>query len=155
MTGGVVRRDGLREAVTKLRDKWASPGFRLSLQPPSAFADDLDDVLDAVPDVPPDPPAECHEGVTRRDEYQPCDKLAVAWRLDDEGSPYPVCAFHTRGDRMVPLSSGVLVAAADVRASALEDAADAWKKHLDEHGLLVNSAQWLRDRAVSEREGTT
>lgn len=46
----------------------------------------------------------CSEGVTRRGEYQPCDKTTVAVRYDPEdGSPYPVCAYHARAD-MVPLA---------------------------------------------------
>lgn len=45
----------------------------------------------------------CHEGVTRRGEYQPCAKPSVAMRNDPEtGDPYPVCSYHARGD-MVPL----------------------------------------------------
>lgn len=40
----------------------------------------------------------CHEGVTRQGEFQPCDRPAVAYRLDiTEGYlPYPVCVGHTR-----------------------------------------------------------
>jgi hypothetical protein len=49
-------------------------------------------------------PGECTEGVTRKGEFQPCDKPAVAVRMDPEyGSPYPVCAYHARG-AMVPLA---------------------------------------------------
>jgi hypothetical protein len=41
----------------------------------------------------------CTEGVSRRGEFQPCDKPAVAARYDPEdGDPYPVCARHARGD---------------------------------------------------------
>lgn len=51
----------------------------------------------------------CHEEVTRQGEVQPCEALAVALRYDpEERSPYPVCAYHSRGD-MVKLF--VLVAA--------------------------------------------
>lgn len=51
----------------------------------------------------------------------PCDKTAVAMRLDPtEGSPSPVCAYHSRAD-MVPLAD---VIAARVSA-ALNEAADA------------------------------
>lgn len=47
--------------------------------------------------------SECHEGVTRRGTFEPCDKPAVAFRVDpEEGAPYPVCAFHAR-EQMVPL----------------------------------------------------
>ena len=46
----------------------------------------------------------CSEGVTRRGEFQPCDKPAVALRIDPtEGQPYAVCAYHCRAD-MVPLA---------------------------------------------------
>jgi hypothetical protein len=39
----------------------------------------------------------CAEGVTRRGEYQPCEKPSVGLRRDpQEGGPYPVCAFHAR-----------------------------------------------------------
>ena len=59
-----------------------------------------------------DYPDLCTEGVTRRDEFQPCDKPAVAVRLDpEEGNPYPVCAYHTRGD-MVTLPD-LIAATAD------------------------------------------
>jgi hypothetical protein len=41
----------------------------------------------------------CHEDVTRKGVSQPCDKTAVAVRIDPEdGSPYSVCAYHTRGE---------------------------------------------------------
>jgi hypothetical protein len=54
--------------------------------------------------------SECHEDVTRKGESRPCDKPAVAARIDPtEGNPYPVCAKHARG-LMVPLAS--LLAAA-------------------------------------------
>jgi hypothetical protein len=46
---------------------------------------------------------ECHEEVTRRGELEPCDKAAVARRLDVEGLVYPVCIYHTRAP-MVPLN---------------------------------------------------
>jgi hypothetical protein len=47
----------------------------------------------------------CHEGVTRGGEFQPCDKPAVAMRIDvtEDGRPYPVCAKHARRP-MVPLA---------------------------------------------------
>ena len=47
---------------------------------------------------------ECHEEVSRRGQLQPCDKTAVALRVDPTfGTEYPVCAFHARAD-MVPLT---------------------------------------------------
>jgi hypothetical protein len=46
----------------------------------------------------------CHEDVTRKGESRPCEKVAVAVRIDPEdGSPYPVCAFHARAE-MVSLA---------------------------------------------------
>jgi hypothetical protein len=55
--------------------------------------------------------SECHEDVTRGGESQPCNKTAVALRIDQtEGLPYPVCAHHARGDDMVPLADIVLFA---------------------------------------------
>ena len=48
-------------------------------------------------------PWECTEDVTRKGESQPCEKPAVALRIDPtEGDPYPVCIYHTRAP-MVPL----------------------------------------------------
>jgi hypothetical protein len=49
-------------------------------------------------------PDECQEGVSRKGEFQQCDKAAVALRFDPEfeGDVYPVCAYHARG-RMLPL----------------------------------------------------
>lgn len=42
---------------------------------------------------------ECHEEVTRKGELEPCEKPAVAMRIDpNEGTPYPVCVKHTRAD---------------------------------------------------------
>ena len=58
-------------------------------------------------------PDKCCEEVTRRGEVQPCEKTAVAVREDEEGSPYPVCAYHARGP-MVPLAA-------------------LWRHYLDEH----------------------
>jgi len=49
---------------------------------------------------------ECHEGITRRGVFQPCDLPAVAMRIDpdDATSCYPVCKRHVRGP-MVPLAT--------------------------------------------------
>ncbi|RCL84433.1 MAG: hypothetical protein DBW62_08660 [Microbacterium sp.] len=44
-------------------------------------------------------PEQCHEEVTRRGELEPCEKVAVALRLDpQESEPYPVCARHARAN---------------------------------------------------------
>lgn len=61
-------------------------------------------------------PALCTEGVTRRDEFQPCDKPAVAVRFDPESGLYPVCARHARADMVLLV---VLIAA--VRAQIAAD----------------------------------
>ena len=61
-------------------------------------------------------PGECTEGVTRRDEFQPCDKPAVSVRIDpEESGPYPVCARHARGE-MVPLADVIAAVRAQVAA---------------------------------------
>lgn len=40
---------------------------------------------------------ECHEEVTRGNEFQPCDLPVVGQRIDPEwGKPYPVCKRHHR-----------------------------------------------------------
>lgn len=42
-------------------------------------------------------PVLCHEEVTRRGEFAPCDKPAVGYKLDDDGSSYyPVCNEHLK-----------------------------------------------------------
>lgn len=47
--------------------------------------------------------ATCYEEVSRAGLLQPCNKPAVAVRLDPtSGTQYPVCSFHTRAN-MVPL----------------------------------------------------
>lgn len=59
-------------------------------------------------------PFACTEGVTRGGEFQPCERLAVALRIDpEERTPYPVCPPHARGDMvslaviMAALTTGV------------------------------------------------
>lgn len=48
-------------------------------------------------------PDRCDAAVTRKGRMEPCNKTAVAVRIvPEEGHPYPVCAFHARGE-MVPL----------------------------------------------------
>ena len=50
-------------------------------------------------------PEECTEEVSRRGLVEPCDRVAVALRVDrNEGTLYPVCARHTRAE-MVPLGA--------------------------------------------------
>lgn len=48
-------------------------------------------------------PETCDREVERGGYVVPCEKPAVAVRLDDEGHAYPVCKHHTAGD-MVPLA---------------------------------------------------
>jgi hypothetical protein len=48
-------------------------------------------------------PEECVEGVIREGWEGPCEKPAVAVRVDPvDGGVYPVCAYHARG-QMVAL----------------------------------------------------
>lgn len=86
--------------------EWASWGAIEELRDEYAETGQLDEAAHAKavligaaltdPDV-------CTEGVTRKDEFQPCGKPAVALRYDpEERVPYPVCGFHARAD-MVPL----------------------------------------------------
>jgi hypothetical protein len=50
-------------------------------------------------------PDDCAEEVSRTGRSQPCEKPAVAVRLDpQEGTPYPVCAYHASRGHMVPLA---------------------------------------------------
>jgi hypothetical protein len=52
---------------------------------------------------------ECHHEVSRNGHAEPCERVAVALRLDfnwsSEGQPYPVCGRHVSARRghMVPL----------------------------------------------------
>lgn len=46
----------------------------------------------------------CDEEVSRGGILRPCEKTAVALRMDPEyRQSYPVCAYHARGE-MVPLA---------------------------------------------------
>jgi len=51
-------------------------------------------------------PDKCCAEVSRGGEAQPCDKTAVAvtYGEAETDSWWPVCPFHTRGRRMVPLA---------------------------------------------------
>lgn len=56
-------------------------------------------------------PDQCCAAVTRNGELEPCDKVAVAvcgYDACDDGEDdphwWPVCAYHTRKGRMVPLT---------------------------------------------------
>jgi hypothetical protein len=54
-------------------------------------------------DVPVDT---CHEAVTRQGNFEPCERTAVALRIDYEtNTAYPVCKHHARGGPMVPLAT--------------------------------------------------
>jgi hypothetical protein len=59
---------------------------------------DLDDIRAAMRG-----PYTCSEEVSRwgdLQDLQPCGRTAVALRQDpfEQGRPYPVCAYHARGD---------------------------------------------------------
>jgi hypothetical protein len=52
-------------------------------------------------------PSECCAEVSRKGELQPCDKTAFAVAAgDDDGVSrwWPVCVYHARARRMVPLA---------------------------------------------------
>lgn len=59
-------------------------------------------------------PKECTEGVQRGDQYEPCDKTAVAVRIDPEHGTYPTCAQHSRAP---------MVSLAEILAEVREQAA--------------------------------
>ena len=63
------------------------------------------------------PDLRCHEDVTRNDESQPCDRLAVGWRYDPEGDHhYPVCSEHTWGDTVsFPVNTDIAAVAKAIR----------------------------------------
>lgn len=44
----------------------------------------------------------CTEHVVRHGDLQPCGRPAVAYRVADDNTPYPVCTSHVR-HVMVPL----------------------------------------------------
>jgi hypothetical protein len=67
------------------------------------------DRLRATPEPPLRFANECHEEVTRRGEWEPCDLPAVALRID-EGEPYPVCG--PRSEKIGGYSGGKTVRAA-------------------------------------------
>jgi hypothetical protein len=48
-------------------------------------------------------PDQCCAEVSRAGECQPCNKMAVAV-ADDDDRPWPVCAHHARGRKMIPLA---------------------------------------------------
>lgn len=93
-------------------------------------------------------PNECTEGVTRAGEFQPCEKPAVALRLDPEaGTPYAVCARHARAD-MVPLASlAASLVAAEARAEKLNEQIE---NHDDMRLARYSTAE--RDKARAERD---
>ena len=76
---------------------------------------------------------ECHEGITRKGELQPCGRPAVALRNWVEGDTYyPVCPTHARGF-CIPL-----VAPED--AAALVAALRAVQEVLDKRGKQAREA---------------
>lgn len=203
MTGGVVRRDGLREAVTKLRDELLekveeidraevngtlAAGEWHERDAVSMIVDALTRRLDAVPDVPPteddwreaaryyeddpsllvglaapvpvvppDPPAVDDAGDLR---YRMALIISVTERESRRRDPM---ADECLAAADALLSSGVLVAAADVKAQARASLAAEFRAEADpsmsgiwrEACDLLDSIARRPDRAVSEREGTT
>lgn len=124
-------------------------------------------VLDAVPDVPPDPPAADREAITRV-----LIGHQAAW-VDDREARVGYYGFYecgcnehghlnglllTQDDvarHQADEVAGVLVDAADVRARAQEAAWDEGYQACCGAGDLAGDYNPYRDRAVSEREGTT
>jgi hypothetical protein len=51
-------------------------------------------------------PDTCCAEIRRRGDVQPCEKTAVAVAAgdDEDGTWWPVCAYHTHGRKMVPLA---------------------------------------------------
>jgi hypothetical protein len=79
---------------------------------------------------------ECHEEVSRRGELQPCNRVAVAMRIDPTfGDPYPVCAFHARGSNMMSLSAVEASVRADMQ---LEVRTGTYVLHHPHHGTIYN-----------------
>ena len=75
---------------------------------------------------------ECHEGVTRKGELQPCSKPAVALRDSHETDTYyPVCAYHARGF-CIPLVDPDDAAALVAALRAVMEAIDKRGKQLQE-----------------------
>lgn len=58
----------------------------------------------------------CEEGISGTDgTYQPCDRPAVAWRIDErDDTAYPVCPKHTR-QPMIPIQTVLDATAAENR----------------------------------------
>ena len=95
---------------------------------------------------------ECHEGVTRRGELQPCDRPAVALRNWVEGDTYyPVCPTHTRGF-CIPLVAPEDTAALVAALRAVLTLADGWQEHAEKvtnvYGKQVVSVEFARAEIV-------
>lgn len=92
---------------------------------------------------------ECHEEVTRHDTLNPCNKPAVALRIDPNwGDPYPVCARHSRAP-MVTIPEIVQGIVATV-ATNLDTAATGWRVDLNPDGtvdevVMSNASVHLED----------
>jgi hypothetical protein len=88
---------------------------------------------------------ECHEGVTRKGEFEPCDKPAVAVRIDpQEGGPYPVCAYHARADMvlLIDLVDNIREQVAkEIEAhGALRDLSSLWRDGIDDAARIARGA---------------
>lgn len=142
----VLGRDGFRVAETT-SPAWAIPSGAalvsitgqsggVSLTHVQAIADDasldrephtkvstLTPAERATPRTALENVAACHEGVTRRGEYVPCDRPAVGLATDpEEGGDYPVCPHHIRG-RGVPIVEVLARHEAEVRAKVAAEEA--------------------------------
>lgn len=91
----------------------------------------------------------CHEGVTRDEQFQPCDEPAVGSRLDPESrEPYPVCWRHLDGARELVAAARELVEAVDALPAPLgERISDGCWRRADD------AAQGVRD-LLSSGDGT-
>jgi len=84
----------------------------------------------------------CHEEVTRRGQYEPCDREAVAMRDDPEG-PYPVCARHVWGP-MVSLAQHDREVAERVLQAIVDDQVDSYGVVLPDVREALNSFEVTR-----------
>lgn len=97
---------------------------------------------------------ECHETVIREGAQEPCDKPAVAVRIDPQwGEPYRVCARHARtGDLMVPLPEVERAVRERVAAElAFTDAE--WREYQAIPDQGYSHRAWLDDRAARIARG--
>lgn len=172
MTGGVVRRDGLREKFARvLEQHWVEYvdeqcGFEcgcnehggLHLPDRSSAlahqAEQIARVLDAVPDVPPDPPAvDLEVALALREKA--ARVLHAKRKHDCSAMDVQFCGVYNvaLADADALLSSGVLADAAHVRASAEEAALQVVREAVNQADVRREDGLRTRDRireAVSD-----